>query len=875
MSAKKTSSLQQFNLNRLTYLLIPVLAAALSGFFLLGTREAVLLLRFELTLLLFGIATFPLAAYLFPLSRSGGLTLSKSLGLLSTGLGVWVLTYLKIGRLNIFFIIFILIGVAFACWFPRRTREELFDVLGRDNTIQNIAFEETIFVLILTILCFYKGFKPEINGQEKFMDYGFMMSMIRNSKLPANDMWLSGHSINYYYFGQYIYAMITRVSMINTGVSYNISMCCAIALPFSMCYSIGQMLLDGARKNGMTGGFHIPVIGGILTAFAVTIFGNSHSFYYDQDSIGNGLLSFFSKLGANVGTTDGFFYPNSTRYIGHNPDSATLEGIRNGGDYTIEEFPFYSYLVGDLHAHVCSMIVVLLIVALSVSLIYRLTSTAFNAEMKISSAHDIKGAFLHELKLVLCPELIGIAVLLGISQMTNYWDFLIYFIFSSMVLLIVTVTSSDKFSTIAGAFIFAVSVGGILGLYLVFAYHPVIHALLQIILLGSILFATSFVPCALTRTGAGMSFLFAAATLVALPFNANFDMISNKIAPCQNHSPLFQLFILWGTHVIICVTFLIFTIIYRNVAEKKGRGKTHEKTYTNPVAGFFGRRNPMDVLVCGAIIVGILLLIAPEIFYVRDIYTGGYLRSNTMFKFTYAGFIILSICMIYSVLRLMYMTNNKSEFSVPAFVVSLVFFLMLFVPAHYTLVSLKQRSGELKMENYRTLNGVSYLTEYQSPNLPTLYAGNLIDYDSCIKWFNEMVPGDPVIMEAYGNSYTDYNIVSAYTGLPSVCGWQTHEWLWRFHGIVNEETDLLESDPENDVWELYLTPRHYDIDTVYTTSDTDTIRQILDKYEVEYVIIGDLERAKYDGHDNTGNILAAGGEIAYVAGDLVVVKFNR
>ena len=54
------------------------------------------------------------------------------------------------------------------------------------------------------ILCYYKGFSPIINGQEKFMDYGFVMSMLRNDELPANDMWLSGYSINYYYFGQYI-----------------------------------------------------------------------------------------------------------------------------------------------------------------------------------------------------------------------------------------------------------------------------------------------------------------------------------------------------------------------------------------------------------------------------------------------------------------------------------------------------------------------------------------------------------------------------------------------------------------------------------------------------------------------------------------------
>ena len=883
MSRKKTSSLRRFDYRRLLYLLIPPVFAFILGAGTMGAADTVSVMKFLCVLYLAGIAAFPLSSYLFPASRSGGFLLSKALGILSCALIIWTLTYIRLGRFNLVFEIIVLAAVAAACWAPRKLRDPFIENIKNEGIIENIAFEEALFSLFLMILCFYKGFLPDINGQEKFMDYGFIMSMLRNSDLPANDMWLSGEPINYYYFGQFVYAMIIKLTGVYTGTSYNISMCVSIALPFAMCYSIGQMALDIARENGMRSSSKVPVIGGVLSGLAVTVFGNSHSFFYDENANGNGLLRIFEKLGADVGQTDGFFYPNSTRYIGYNPDSALIEGIRNGGDYTIEEFPFYSYLVGDLHAHVCSTMVVLLIFALAVSSIGK-RAKSYGTYERISGKGGLRSNFLFELQSLLKPEIIASAMLLGIAQMTNYWDFLIYFIFCSMLLLVINTYGSRDFSTFPGALMFIAAAGMILGTYLLMAYNPALHTVFQIILFGLAVTACAIFPCALSRTSAGMSFLFASASLIALPFNLNFDMISNKLAWCVNHSPFYQLFILWGTHVIICVTFFVFTIVVKNgsssgtASVKKSKRKSAAipvPEYSNPVAAFFAKRNPMDVFFCGVTVVGLLLLIAPEIFYVRDIYTGGYLRSNTMFKFTYAGFIILSIAMIYSIMRLMFWRSSRDgrRYNMPAFVISIVFCFLLFIPAHYTLVSLKQRSGELRKSNYRTLDGTKYLETYTSPNNSNVTSGNLMDYDAAIRWFNEEVKGSPVILEAYGNSYTDNDIISAYTGLPTVCGWQTHEWLWRFHGIVDAESDLLVSDPGNDVWSLYLTPRHTDIDIVYTSSNPDLVRDILNKYDVSYVVIGDLERSAYGGHDNTA-LISSLGNIVFNTGSLMVVQVS-
>ena len=140
----------------------------------------------------------------------------------------------------------------------------------------------------------------------------------------------------------------------------------------------------------------------------------------------------------------------------------------------------------------------------------------------------------------------------------------------------------------------------------------------------------------------------------------------------------------------------------------------------------------------------------------------------------------------------------------------------------------------------------------------------------CINWFNTKVSGSPVICEAYGDSYTDSCITSAYTGLPTVFGWQTHEWLWRFHGIVNEETDTLESDPDRDVWKLYITPRHTDIDIIYWSEYPADVQSLVNKYQIEYIIIGDIERYKY-GYDNS-EVFSMIGSVVFQYEDLRVYK---
>ena len=83
-----------------------------------------------------------------------------------------------------------------------------------------------------------------------------------------------------------------------------------------------------------------------------------------------------------------------------------------------------------------------------------------------------------------------------------------------------------------------------------------------------------------------------------------------------------------------------------------------------------------------------------------------------------------------------------------------------------------------------------------------------------------------MVLEANGDSYTDYNRVSAMTGLPTILGWYVHEWLWR-------------SDPND------LNEKSQDVEDIYTSMNGELVSKLLDLYDVSYIFVGAREREKY------------------------------
>ena len=123
------------------------------------------------------------------------------------------------------------------------------------------------------------------------------------------------------------------------------------------------------------------------------------------------------------------------------------------------------------------------------------------------------------------------------------------------------------------------------------------------------------------------------------------------------------------------------------------------------------------------------------------------------------------------------------------------------------------------------------------------------DYGA-ICWLNNKVSGSPVVLEAPGDSYSDYQRVSVATGLPTILGWYVHEWLWR------NDTDA-------------MNVRAADAQTIYTSTDEETVRQLIRKYDIAYIYIGQLERQKYP--DLNDEMLQKIGKVAYSDGETTYI----
>ena len=280
-------------------------------------------------------------------------------------------------------------------------------------------------------------------------------------------------------------------------------------------------------------------------------------------------------------------------------------------------------------------------------------------------------------------------------------------------------------------------------------------------------------------------YLASASALIASPFIWQFKNITEGLALTDFHTPAWMLLVLWGWPMFLSLSFA------RIIASRKK----------------FQRIDPVDLVVLTLMGSAWFLIAVPELIYVRDIYTHSHQRANTMFKLTYQSFIIFSLISGYAIVRPLNLL--KKNITRATFLIAcLIFSIFIFIYPQKAIVSY------YTMEKNQGLHGLNYL-QSRYPD----------DY-SAIKWLNNQARGQPVIVEAVGDSYTDFARVSANTGLPTIIGWPVHEWLWR--GSFDEPAERTE-----------------EVKLIYESDDISLTKQLLDKYRVEYIFIGTLERRKY------------------------------
>jgi uncharacterized membrane protein len=285
-----------------------------------------------------GLVFLPAGISIFKNLNDKGYLFSKTLGILSAAYLLWLLSSLKILAFGSIGAYVCLLVIALSIFSVSVFKTQFIQFFKSPENVSLVILEETLFFVCLLFWTILRGQKPEINGLEKFMDFGFINSIIRSPYAPPTDMWMAGSPINYYYFGQYIAAFLTVLTGIKAAITYNLMMATVFAFTFVLSFSlvfniirsfhpiVKKPIKKNVYKSSKLPGQYAALTGGLIGAFAVSMAGNLHSVIYSV------IIPAVQKLNNYTGEQKAYWFPDATRYIGYNPPT---------NDKTIHEFPLY------------------------------------------------------------------------------------------------------------------------------------------------------------------------------------------------------------------------------------------------------------------------------------------------------------------------------------------------------------------------------------------------------------------------------------------------------------------------------------------------------------------------------------------------------
>ena len=367
-------------------------------------------LRWWFMLQVVGLAALPLCLTLFRSLPDRGYTLSKPFALLLVGYVFWI--FVIIGLPNTtgsIWLILVLFFAASGLLFWRR-RDEFLGFLRERWWL--IAGTEALFFLAFVTAAYLRSFVPDLGGTEKPMDLMFLNAVTRGDSFPPADLWLAGENVSYYYFGYLLVSIMTRLSGLATSIGFNLGLAMIVALTVTAAFGLVYNLAAPREERAATAGPGTPAKGfssrvlwrpmafGITAALLLAVMGNLEGLleWLAAHSVGSsGFWSWASVSGLSSDTVSARWYPDNFWFWW----KATR--ILDGG-VGIHEFPFFSFLLGDLHPHVMSIPFVLLAIGAALAL--------------LRSEGPLDLVFWLERPL----SLIGLAVILGGLAFLNTWD---------------------------------------------------------------------------------------------------------------------------------------------------------------------------------------------------------------------------------------------------------------------------------------------------------------------------------------------------------------------------------------------------------------------------------------------------------------------
>ena len=783
---------------------------------------------------LLGLLAFPIGFLLFRNMTDRGYALSKTLGVLLLVFVSWILAALKIAlftRLTIGIALGLLAAAAvgIAVW---RGREML--VFLKDRWRHLLAIEVLFLVLFFAWWLVRLG-NPDLwhnfLGGEKPMEFAYLNAVIKSSTFPPYDPWFSGGYLNYYYWGQVIVATLIKFTGIVPWVGFNLAVPYLAALTglgaFTVTYHLLPERIRGAMGTRMRGWMY-----GLVGTVFVLILGNLGNLNLivggliqlggpDFKSHIPGLVPIVRVLkglvkllgGASLPFRPEWWFWNATRTI---PD-------------TVNEFPFFTFLFADLHAHLIAMPFTLLAFGMAVNIV---RGAAWRVREARASGSESPLARLWGLVQDWDLGIIfAMSLVLGALWPTNTWDFPTYFVVAAGALAIRAYAREGK---IAWQWILKVLAQIVLMGVLALAFFYPFHAYYGSYYSSAELWKGQRTRVVEFLTVSGLWIFILFAFLLDRAFGKGrggvLGWIGRLFARRSRLPRLWHLtqvlstsFAGWWTGLVVGVVGL--TLVVYLVAQLKFAVVAFLlPAFVVAILLFFGRRfTPEERFVMLLILGGLALSMAVEIIVLK----GDVGRMNTVFKFYLQVWVMWGVASAVALAHLVERSRGWAKGWRKFFQAGLTF--LICAASLYTIFATPARIG-LRFDATLgpSLDGMAFMGSPKAQYSENEQIQDLKWDKDPMLWLMENVEGSPVVLQGATSFYRWVARVSIYTGLPTIIGWDWHQIQQRM--LMPGGT---------------VEGRYADVRTIYTTLDDQAALALLKEYNVSMIYVGQTEKALY------------------------------
>ena len=377
---------------------------------------------------LFTLAALPLAWRLFARLPGRGYPLAKALGLLLVAYVLWLGATLHVLPNSFGGAVVALIVVAGASWWLGRDgwRRDADGVRPLAAWLKAnrwlVLTTELLFLFVLVGWAAIRAYNPDIAGTEKPMEFAFVNGILRSPLFPPQDPWLSGYGISYYYFGYVMLAALVNLTGVDPAIAFNLGVALWYALvmigAFGVVYDLvrlaGSWKLEAGNWKLETGSSKLEAGNWEMGAGSWPVEAETDATRNTEYAIRNthhaprtthsqargiryGLLGalFVGFLGNLEGLVELAYHKSlvplqwlqwlDIKQLTDNPPSGNLTGgfwwwwhasrvihdkdLLGNSIEVIDEFPFFSFLLGDMHPHVLALPFAILAVALALNLL--------------------------------------------------------------------------------------------------------------------------------------------------------------------------------------------------------------------------------------------------------------------------------------------------------------------------------------------------------------------------------------------------------------------------------------------------------------------------------------------------------------------------